>query len=150
MFVLCAFLWLAVKYPQSFANIDRISSLYVNVIRKMDSVFEAYLGPDAGILSEPDDIPKTNDPVWILGKQYNAIQGKLMMFCRISRIVTLLCLFTWLSELETIRRDVQSRLWCTYRRGFVPIGNPQLTTDKGWGCVSIPMFQCYDIRSYID
>lgn len=42
----------------------------------MDSVFEAYLGQDTGILSEPDDIPKTNDPVWILGKQYNAIQGK--------------------------------------------------------------------------
>ncbi|KAG4074005.1 hypothetical protein HA402_014210 [Bradysia odoriphaga] len=78
----------------------------------MDSVFEAYLGQDAGILSEPDDIPKTNDPVWILGKQYNAIQ-----------------------ELETIRRDVQSRLWCTYRRGFVPIGSPQLTSDRGWGCM---------------
>uniref|UniRef100_A0A182TAY6 Cysteine protease n=1 Tax=Anopheles maculatus TaxID=74869 RepID=A0A182TAY6_9DIPT len=37
--------------------------------------------------------------------------------------------------LETIRQDVQSRLWCTYRKGFVPIGNTQLTTDKGWGCM---------------
>lgn len=42
----------------------------------MDSVFEAYLGQDGGMLLEPDDIPKTNDPVWILGKQYNAIQGE--------------------------------------------------------------------------
>ena len=38
-------------------------------------------------------------------------------------------------DLEAIRQDVQSRLWCTYRRGFVPIGNTQLTTDKGWGCM---------------
>ena len=38
-------------------------------------------------------------------------------------------------DLDTIRRDVQSRLWCTYRRGFVPIGGSQLTTDKGWGCM---------------
>ncbi|XP_073827424.1 autophagy-related 4a isoform X1 [Musca autumnalis] len=88
----------------------------------MDSVFETYLGPDgvlagavvgavAGATGEPDDIPNVNTTVWILGKSYNAIQ-----------------------ELELIRRDVQSRLWCTYRRGFVPLGEPQLTTDKGWGC----------------
>lgn len=63
----------------SIANIDRISVLYANVIRKMDSVFEAYLGQDATMLLEPDDIPKTSDPVWILGKQYNAIQGEY--FC---------------------------------------------------------------------
>lgn len=74
-------MWWSLKYPQNFrhitfATIDRISSLYANVIRKMDSVFEAYLGQDAGMLLEPDDIPKTNDPVWVLGKQYNAIQGE--------------------------------------------------------------------------
>lgn len=27
---------------------------------------------------EPDDIPKTNAPVWILGRKYCAIQGKQM------------------------------------------------------------------------
>ncbi|KAL9923539.1 cysteine protease ATG4B isoform X1 [Glossina fuscipes] len=84
----------------------------------MDSVFEAYLGPDgmlgavAGSGGEPDDIPKVNSKVWVLGKQYNAVQ-----------------------ELDLIRRDIRSRLWCTYRRGFVPLGEPQLTTDKGWGCM---------------
>lgn len=36
----------------------------------MDFMFEACL--DA---SEPDDIPDTNEPVWILGKKYNAKQG---------------------------------------------------------------------------
>lgn len=37
-------------------------------------------------------------------------------------------------ELDLIRRDVQSRIWCTYRRGFVPLGESQLTSDRGWGC----------------
>lgn len=38
----------------------------------MECVFEAYY--EHGHL-EPDDIPQTKDPVWILGKKYNAIQG---------------------------------------------------------------------------
>lgn len=48
----------------------------------MESVFESYLvGVQDGVAAvvseqQPDDIPKTNDPVWILGKQYCAIQGK--------------------------------------------------------------------------
>lgn len=38
-------------------------------------VFEVYyLGQD-GV--EPDDIPKTDEPVWVLGKKYNAVQGWL-------------------------------------------------------------------------
>lgn len=42
----------------------------------METVFEAYLDFKEGAGSlEPDDIPKTNDPVWILGKKYNPIQG---------------------------------------------------------------------------
>lgn len=35
-------------------------------------VLESYL--DVAI--EPDDIPHTRDPVYILGKKYDAIQGK--------------------------------------------------------------------------
>lgn len=76
----------------------------------MDLAFESYMAQDNS--AEPDDIPKTNDPVWILGHSYNAIQ-----------------------EIDLIRRDVQSRLWCTYRKGFSPLGRPQLTSDKGWGCM---------------
>uniref|UniRef100_A0A182ISQ7 Cysteine protease n=1 Tax=Anopheles atroparvus TaxID=41427 RepID=A0A182ISQ7_ANOAO len=75
-------------------------------------MLDAYVGYDLSSCTEPDDIPKTNETVWLLGKQYNATE-----------------------DLEAIRDDVQSRLWCTYRRGFVPIGNTQLTTDKGWGCM---------------
>lgn len=39
----------------------------------MDLAFDSYLDNNS---IEPDDIPKTNDPVWVLGRSYNAIQGK--------------------------------------------------------------------------
>ncbi|XP_017797171.1 PREDICTED: cysteine protease ATG4B [Habropoda laboriosa] len=74
----------------------------------MDSLFTQ------NISDEPEDIPQTDEPVWVLGKQYNAIK-----------------------ELDAIRRDIRSKLWFTYRKGFVPIGgyNSTFTTDKGWGCM---------------
>lgn len=78
---------------------------------KMDCMFEAYLTHE-GIL-EPDDIPQTKEPVWILGKRYNGSE-----------------------EIDDIRRDILTRIWCTYRKGFVPIGGGDgLTSDKGWGCM---------------
>ncbi|XP_045766178.1 cysteine protease ATG4B [Maniola jurtina] len=78
----------------------------------MDAMFDiCYLSPD-GNNFEPDDIPKTKDNVWILGKKYSAIQ-----------------------DLDRIRRDISSIIWCTYRKGFVPIGDEGLTSDKGWGCM---------------
>lgn len=39
----------------------------------MDGMFEAYL--DAS--SDPDDIPKTNQTVWILGREYHASDGTI-------------------------------------------------------------------------
>lgn len=75
----------------------------------MDCMFEAYLEAS----QDPDDIPQTTEPVWILGKKYNAIQ-----------------------EINLIRQDVVSKLWFTYRREFVPIGGGEgKTSDKGWGCM---------------
>lgn len=65
-----------------------------------------------GALGEPEDFPKTDEPVWILGKQYSTHK-----------------------DLEEIRRDVQSRIWLTYRRGFAQIGDSGYTSDKGWGCM---------------
>lgn len=79
----------------------------------MDAVFDiCYLAAD-GNSAEPDDIPKTKENVWVLGKKYSAVQ-----------------------ELDRIRRDITSIIWCTYRKGFVPIGDEGLwTSDKGWGCM---------------
>lgn len=74
----------------------------------MDSLFTPC------ITDEAEDIPQTDEPVWILGHTYNAIK-----------------------ELDAIRRDIRSKLWFTYRKGFQPIGgcNSVFTTDKGWGCM---------------
>lgn len=41
----------------------------------MDYMLDAYVGYDIGSVAEPDDIPRTDDTVWILGKQYRAIEG---------------------------------------------------------------------------
>ncbi|PSN40264.1 Cysteine protease ATG4B [Blattella germanica] len=79
----------------------------------MDMMFEAYLTQEASHLDlNPDDIPRTEEPVWILGKKYSAIH-----------------------DLDAIREDIRSKLWFTYRRNFVQIGDTGLTTDKGWGCM---------------
>eukprot|EP00064_Thunnus_orientalis_P003573 superscaffoldBa00000296_g3583 len=61
---------------------------------------------------EFEDFPETSDPVWILGKEYNA-----------------------LTEKDEILSDVTSRLWFTYRKNFPPIGGTGPTSDTGWGCM---------------
>lgn len=76
----------------------------------MDMMFEAYLAHESGHLE--DDIPQTREPVWILGKTYSAIH-----------------------DFESIRKDIKSRLWFSYRKGFVAIGDSSYTSDKGWGCM---------------
>ncbi|XP_053977745.1 cysteine protease ATG4B isoform X2 [Hylaeus anthracinus] len=74
----------------------------------MDSLFTQ------NITDEPDDIPQTDEPVWVLGRKYNAIR-----------------------ELDAIRSDIRSKLWFTYRKGFPSIGgyNSSYTSDRGWGCM---------------
>ncbi|XP_067007161.2 cysteine protease ATG4B [Anabrus simplex] len=76
----------------------------------MDMMLEAYLSHEGVI--EPDDIPQTKETIWILGKAYLAPHS-----------------------VEIIRRDIRSKLWFTYRKNFVQIGDTGLTTDKGWGCM---------------
>lgn len=63
-------------------------------------------------LSEPEDFPPSNEPVTILGKQYDTN-----------------------TELEALRSDVLSRIWMTYRRSFPQIADSGFTSDKGWGCM---------------
>lgn len=58
------------------------------------------------------DFPGTDDPVWILGRQYSALH-----------------------QLQDIRTDIRSKIWLTYRKGFQPIGGTGPTDDKGWGCM---------------
>lgn len=36
---------------------------------------------------------------------------------------------------DALKRDIISRLWFSYRKGFVQIGDSGLTSDKGWGCM---------------
>lgn len=52
---------------------DKIFDKFYN----MDLMFEAYLTHESTSQPEPDDIPQTKDPVWILGKKYNAMKGIL-------------------------------------------------------------------------
>lgn len=62
---------------------------------------------------DPDDIPQTTEPLWLLGKKYNTLE-----------------------ETNAIRQDIVSKLWFTYRKDFVPIGGTEgKTSDKGWGCM---------------
>lgn len=84
-----------------------------NSLTLTNMMFASAMGKEVGYLQEPEDIPKNcNQPVWILGREYSGID-----------------------ELDEIREDVRTCVWSTYRRNFTPVGSPQLTTDKGWGCM---------------
>ncbi|KAL7294618.1 hypothetical protein TKK_0011923 [Trichogramma kaykai] len=63
---------------------------------------------------ESDGLPQAEAYVWILGTKYNSKK-----------------------DIDEIRNDIKSRLWFTYRKGFVPIGGfgSSFTSDKGWGCM---------------
>ncbi|KAI5624671.1 cysteine protease ATG4A [Silurus asotus] len=59
-----------------------------------------------------EDLPDTDDPVWILGESYNVK-----------------------TEKSALLSDVRSRLWFTYRKKFSPIGGTGPSADTGWGCM---------------
>ncbi|KAK2174130.1 hypothetical protein NP493_826g00032 [Ridgeia piscesae] len=66
---------------------------------------------ETGIL-EYEDFPKTESPVWILGKTYSTLY-----------------------DMDDIKRDILTRFWFTYRRNFSPIGGTGPTSDMRWGCM---------------
>ncbi|XP_067006722.2 cysteine protease ATG4B [Anabrus simplex] len=76
----------------------------------MDVMLEAFLPYEGAII--PDDIPKTKETIWILGKEYKPPH-----------------------DIKVIRAHIRSTLWFTYRRGFDPIGETTYTSDRGWGCM---------------
>uniref|UniRef100_A0A673ZAL1 Cysteine protease n=1 Tax=Salmo trutta TaxID=8032 RepID=A0A673ZAL1_SALTR len=59
-----------------------------------------------------EDLPDTDEPVWVLGECYNAK-----------------------TEKTELLSDVHSRLWFTYRKKFSPIGGTGPSSDAGWGCM---------------
>jgi hypothetical protein len=59
----------------------------------MDMMFEAYLTQEAGHL-DPDDIPHTKDPVWVLGKKYRAIDGECDDLLGVSAVLHAHCCST--------------------------------------------------------
>uniref|UniRef100_A0A0A9XHU7 Cysteine protease n=1 Tax=Lygus hesperus TaxID=30085 RepID=A0A0A9XHU7_LYGHE len=75
----------------------------------MDMMFEAYAHEPVGFLQ--GDSPRSKEPHWILGKKHLP------------------------QNEEALKRDIISRLWFSYRKGFVQIGDSGLTSDKGWGCM---------------
>jgi len=62
--------------------------------------------------AEYEAVPPTEQVCTILGQEYCAIRDR-----------------------DELLKDLESRLWFTYRRGFAPIGGTGPTSDTGWGCM---------------
>lgn len=57
------------------------------------------------------------------------------MLCKVKIKIKMRSFVVKFTDIDRIRRDINSIIWCTYRKGFVPIGDEGLTSDKGWGCM---------------
>ncbi|XP_046898877.1 cysteine protease ATG4A [Hypomesus transpacificus] len=78
----------------------------------MEAVFAKYEN-QINVFSEfLEDLPDTEEPVWVLGKSYNVK-----------------------TERAELLSDIQSRLWFSYRKKFCPIGGTGPSSDAGWGCM---------------
>ncbi|KAL7979975.1 hypothetical protein Chor_004444 [Crotalus horridus] len=81
--------------------------MVVAVTRKEDGVWPAVF-----ILDYLEELPETDEPAWILGRQHHLK-----------------------TEKSKLLSDIGSRLWFTYRRKFSPIGGTGPSSDAGWGCM---------------
>ncbi|XP_061454988.1 cysteine protease ATG4A isoform X1 [Rhineura floridana] len=59
-----------------------------------------------------EELPETDEPTWILGRQHHLK-----------------------TEKSKLLSDISARLWFTYRRKFSPIGGTGPSSDAGWGCM---------------
>ncbi|XP_033097404.1 cysteine protease ATG4B-like isoform X2 [Anneissia japonica] len=69
---------------------------------------------ESGIVAYEELPEDTDDPVWVLGEKYETVG---------------------LGDRKKAKKDIASRVWITYRRGFPPIGGTGPTSDTGWGCM---------------
>lgn len=60
------------------------------------------------------DFKKVSDSVWLMGKKYEIHSD---------------------DGFDKLCEDIKSRLWFTYRKQFSPIGDSNMTSDSGWGCM---------------
>lgn len=67
-------------------------------------------------------------------KNFQFQEENVTILCK-SIFLNFLNNFNFVSDVAAIRADIRSRLWFTYRKGFVEIGDSGHTTDRGWGCM---------------
>lgn len=89
------------KLFSSFSSSSRSSSNHK--VYGFDSGLNQYLASN-----ELQDFLVSEEPVWLLGKQYSTI-----------------------NQLKELQDDFRSRIWITYRKNFASIGGNGPTSDQG-------------------
>ncbi|XP_071036549.1 cysteine protease ATG4B isoform X2 [Parasteatoda tepidariorum] len=79
----------------------------------MEEIYAACIAYEPCLLDYVE-FKRVTEPIWLLGKKYNIQTG---------------------DDFEKLNKDMQSLLWFTYRKQFLPIGESNLTSDSGWGCM---------------
>lgn len=87
--------------------------MFVSKAMMIEEIYAACLTYEPSI-ADFADFKKVTDPVWLLGKEYTIQKD---------------------DDFEELTKDIKTRLWFTYRRQFSPIGDSNLTSDSGWGCM---------------
>uniref|UniRef100_A0A5K3FVR2 Cysteine protease n=2 Tax=Mesocestoides corti TaxID=53468 RepID=A0A5K3FVR2_MESCO len=119
------------NYDSSFENLMHSGSAFEQIRRIFHVIFDLFTNLARLLLFVAMDVywdslamfttpqidysylPDTDEQVWILGTSRSSLKDRV-----------------------EISDDIRSRLWFTYRKGFVPIGDTNgPTTDTGWGCM---------------